>query len=225
MQARSYRVVLPLAAATLCGVGIAAVSARARGDLQTTIDLTTRGVRTEESRLADVVADALRSSASTDLAFVAASSFDEVTLRRGTLSADAVLKAVSFKDDPVMVVKLTGAQVRKALEHSVALYPQGHSAFLQVSGMQATIDPRAPKGERVVQIRVGSSPIVDSRTYTVAMPGPLANGGLTYFNYWEKKDIDQERSGQRTVQEAVTTYLASRRSVGDGAEDRLVFKK
>ncbi len=210
--------------AAFCVFGLA-LSVRCSADtVQVATELSTRNVRTEESKLADVVADALRDAASAQAAFVTASSFDDVTLHKGAASTDAVLKALAYRDDPVLVVKLTGKQIRKALEHGLELYPQRHSAFLQVSGIQATIDGNAPKGERVVSLKIGGSPVSPERAYSVAMPGPLAHGGLAYNTCWDKKAI-QADSGDKTVEDAVTSYLAIHRTLGETGEERLVFKK
>jgi len=209
-------------------IGIAVVCAAPRqGKLQIVGDLTTKNVRTEESSLANLVADALRASDKAedqaDIAFIPASAFAEVTLPKGSANADDILKALVFRDDVVVIVKLTGAQVKKALEHGLAIYPQKNSAFLQVSGLTVEIDPSKEKDHRVVSVKVGRTPLDDGKTYTVAMPSPLANGGLVYSKVWDRSAKDHDTD--RTVEQAVIDYLNTHRTLGGKSEERLVIKK
>ena len=101
-----------------------------------------------KSALAEVIADALRTAEDTNVAFMASSSFEDITIRKGVTSTDEVMKVVTFLDDKISVVKLTGDQIRRALEHAVGLYPQRSPYFLQVSGLTVTVNgpPRKPSG-------------------------------------------------------------------------------
>lgn len=191
--------------------------------IQITSDLTTRNVRTEESSLANVIADALRDSVKADIAFLTASSFAEITINRGSATPGDILRALEYLDDTVVVVKLTGAQVKQALEHSVAIYPQRNPAFLQVSGVTVTIDPAQERGSRIVSVRVGRAPLEESKTYQVVMPSPLANGALAYYKVWSKSDI--ARNTEKTLEQVVTDYLMGVRSLGGRSEERLIFRK
>jgi 5'-nucleotidase/UDP-sugar diphosphatase len=191
--------------------------------IQVVGELSTRNVRTDESSLANVIADAVRDVDKTDAAFVAASSFTDLTIPKGTATAADILKALEYQDDNIVVVKLTGAQIRRALEHGLTLLPQKNSAFLQVSGISATVDSGAEKEKRVTSLRVGGAPVKDDRAYTVAMPSPLANGALGYFKVWDKaKAIDHDTN--KTLGQAVTDYLAGVRSLGAKGEDRLAIR-
>ncbi len=195
----------------------------AAADIQVTAELSTKNVRTEESNLADVIADAVKNVEKTDGAFVAASSFTDLTIAKGNASADDILKALEYKDDSIVVVKLTGVQIRKALEHGLTLLPQKNSAFLQVSGIYANVDPAVEKDKRVTSLRVGSSAVKDDKTYTIAMPSPLANGALGYFKVWEKKAVDHDTN--KSLSQAVTDYLTSVKSLGAKSEERLAIKR
>jgi hypothetical protein len=88
-----------------------------------------------------------------------------------------------------MLVKLTTAQVREALERSVSLYPQANTSFLQLSGFEATFNKNAAEGHRLTSITVNGSPLSNSATFLVAMPSNLAKGGYGYFKIWDKPDI------------------------------------
>ena len=203
----------------------ATVPAAAQDRVTAAAELSTKNARKEESNLANVIADAIRDAASSDIAFIAASSFADQTIPKGSASAEDFLKALAFRNDPVVVVKLSGEKVKAALEHGLALYPQMHSALLHVSGITINVDPNEPKDRRVTAVKVGGGLLEDKRVYTVAMPSPLADGGLAYYRIWSKAEIDKSKDPKVTLQEAVTRYLKGKSSVGRSGEDRLVFKK
>src|SRR5687767_5514335 len=70
-------------------------------------ELSTKNARKEESNLANVIADAIRDASNADIAFIAASSFADQTIAKGSGSVEDCLKALAFRNDPVVVVKLS----------------------------------------------------------------------------------------------------------------------
>jgi len=204
-------------------LGIAALAAADK--IQVVAELSTRNVRTEESKLADIIADAVQRVEGSDIAFVAASSFNETVVPKGPAAPADFAKALAFRTDTVVIVKLTGAQIKQALAHGLALYPQRNSAFLQVAGVTASIDGNAnvDKDKRILSVNVRGSVLDDKKQYTVAMPSPLANGALAFNKIWGRSDIDHDTG--RTLEEALTSYLSGKKSIGDRIEERLAIKK
>jgi len=221
---RAWRVLVVM---TLVVLGLilsrSGAAAQAKPTLQVASELTTKNVRTEESNLAGLVADAIRAVQKSDIALIPAIGFTETTVPKGPATTEDILKALEYRNDMVVIVKLSGEQVRRALEHGLALLPQKNPAFLQVSGLTVTVDPAADRTKRVVSAKVGKNALQDGKTYEVAMPSPLANGALAYFKIWSKADISKETS--RTVEEAVTNYLATQKTIGQKGEERIAFRK
>ncbi len=193
--------------------------------IQVAAELSTKNVRTEESNLADIIADAVIKVESADVAFLAASSFAEIVIPKGPASAADIVKSLAFRTDTVVIMKLTGAQIKQALAHGLELYPQRNRAFLQVAGLTAGIDggPSADKDKRIISITVSGSAVDDKKKYTVAMPSPLANGALAFDKVWSRSDIDHDTG--RTLEECLTGFLSGKKSIGSKSEERLVFKK
>ena len=186
-------------------------------------ELTTRNVRTGESNLANIVADAVRTASNSNIALIAATSFAEVTLPKGDVRADDVLNALVFRGDTVVVLRLTGSQIRRALEHGLGLYPARSAAFLQVSGLSMTIDPSVPRNSRIQTIKVGKEPMEDDKTYTVAMPSPLAGGALTYSKAWSREDVD--RDTRMTLEQVIRDYFAGKPTISAKTGERIVIKR
>lgn len=188
-------------------------------------ELSTKNVRTEESALANVVVDALRDASGADISWLPAAAFNEVSLSRDTPPAEVVSRLLPYRDDRVVVLKLTGGQILQALERALTLYPQPNAGFLQVSGLQVTFDPAKPAGERVVRVQVGTEnkrDIEPQREYRVATSATLAYGALGYFKVWDRSAI--ERETDKTVGEALRAYLEAGKPIA-GISERIVAAK
>ncbi len=132
---------------------------------------------------AQTAADLVRETASAEIAFLPAG----IMFRE--FSGDDLSKLVKYPTETIHVSKLTGSQIRQALNRSISLFPSPNSGFLQVSGIEVTFDPRKPAGERVTQVTVNGKPLDNRAEYQVAMPISLARGGYGYFNVWDKTAI------------------------------------
>jgi 2',3'-cyclic-nucleotide 2'-phosphodiesterase (5'-nucleotidase family) len=209
--------------ATCAALAGALAAAAQTGTVTVAREMSTRSVRTEESDLAGLIADALRSTRKTDAALFTAICFTEITLPRGTATPDDVVKALVNAEDTIVVVKLTGAQIRKALAHGLSLHPQRSLAFPQVSGLTVEINPTGDAAGRVGKVKVGKSELDESKHYTIAMPAPLANGHLGYSRIWDRDAIDTETDA--TLGEAVREHLKTLKTIGEKTDERLVVRR
>lgn len=198
-----------------------AAAGSAETQKSTDVELTTKEIGLKENILGDLVADAMRASAKADVALIDASAFEEqVTVPKGKFTTADLLKALSYKSDTIFVLKLTGEQLRSALEHGLFLYPKFNSAFLQFSGMTVTVKEDRGADKHVVSVKVNGDALENGKTYSVAMRAPLANGGLAYSKIWktsEKKDT------QKTLDAAITAYLSDHSTITKG-DERIVNK-
>jgi 2',3'-cyclic-nucleotide 2'-phosphodiesterase (5'-nucleotidase family) len=134
-------------------------------------------------------ADLIRQHAATDGAFLAAGLVKE-SFDRGNLAS-----LLQYPTDEIVVLELTGAQVRSAFERSVSLFPQPNQSFLQISGFEVVFRRSGPPNSRIVSIGVNGSSLEDAKTYTIAMPSSLARGGLGYFKIWDRTHIKRTIEG------------------------------
>lgn len=217
----------------LCGIltGAALMGSntlvRAQESLKAEVELTTKEIGAKENSIGNLVADSLRSETKTDIALIAASYFTEDTkLAKGTVSLKEFLKLLEYKDDSITVLKLTGSQILKGLEHGLYLFPKSNSGFLHFSGMVVTIDAAAEKEKRILSVKIDGSPLDKSQKYKVAMPTPLANGALGYFNIWKKDDIDKEetkRLDDKNLEAMIKAYVKEHKTISK-PDERLVIK-
>lgn len=133
-------------------------------------------------------ADAIRAAAATDAAFLAAG-----LVKEG--SRDDLATILQYPTDEVVVVNLTGKQVRQALERSLSLYPQPNGSFLQLSGFEVVFSKSGKPNARVVSVTANGARLDEGKSYTVAMPANLGRGGLGYFRIWDKSKIVKTLTG------------------------------
>lgn len=139
---------------------------------------------TGADKASQAAADVLREYANTDGAFLAAGLVKSSFQKDGDLST-----LIQFPTDELVVVTISGSQVKQAFERSLSLYPQGNTSFLQISGFEVTFSKDAPSGQRVTQVRCNGQALEESKSYQIAMPSSLGRGGLGYFKIWDKTKI------------------------------------
>lgn len=160
--------------------------------------------------VAQAAADAIRDLAGTDGAFVAAG-----LLKEGTLKGD-LAGIFQYPTDDIVVVRLTGAEVRQALERSVSTYPASSRSFLQLSGFVVTLSASRPAESRILDVVVDGKKLDPNATYEVAMPESLARGALGYFRIWNSSRI--VRSLHTTIESAL------KGKTGEVRESRYIVK-
>jgi 5'-nucleotidase len=146
---------------------------------RTTVPLDARRgpLRTEETNIADFVADVMRRRLESDVAIVNGGGIrSDRLVPPGTLTKRDVNAMLPF-GNVVMKVEVTGARLRQALEQGLAEVEREGGGFPQVSGLRMVWDPQAPAGERIVGLQVAGVPVDPARRYTVAVLDYLVRGG------------------------------------------------
>ena len=140
-----------------------------------------RAVRSAETNLGDLCADAYRVMLGADVAFVNGGGV-RANLAAGDITYGDIVNVHPFGNEACLV-KVTGQQIKDALELGASAYPGESGGFLQVSGLTYTIDSTIPSSVvrdeknmfvkvdgayRVSDIQVGGQPLDVNKTYTLA---------------------------------------------------------
>ena len=166
----------------------------ARSEVELTVNDPVTGVRivrSAETNLGDLCADAYRYVSGADVAFVNGGGI-RVSIKAGDITRNDILKVHPF-GNMLCVCEATGQQILDALELSVKALPGEYGGFLQVSGLTFEVHTYLPstvkmdeknmfvgvEGERRVRnVMVAGEPIDPEATYTVASHNyMLMNGG------------------------------------------------
>jgi 5'-nucleotidase len=146
------------------------------------LDARSEANRTGETNVGDFVADSLRQAMGADVALINGGTIRADTVYEpGLLSKHDVLAILPFGTE-VVKIEVTGATLRRALEHGVGQSGPGAEPgrFPQVSGLRFSFETSSPAGSRVKKITVGGQPLDDKRTYTLATNVYLVGGGDGY---------------------------------------------
>jgi len=137
--------------------------------------------RTAETTFGNLLADAIRAAAEADLGFVNAGATKERSV--SAESGDELVTLLVYPKEKVAVLSLTGEQIRKALERGLSALPKPGNGFLQVAGIQVSLDPSAPARKRVKTVTLVKTkkPLAAQTKYRVATTLSLAKGGQGYF--------------------------------------------
>jgi 5'-nucleotidase len=151
---------------------------------QTSVPLDARSAtnRSEETNVADFIADAFRAAAGADVALVNGGSIraDDV-LPPGELTLRDVLSILPFGGELVKI-EVTGDVLRRAVEHGLSLTAPGAEPgrFPQVSGLRYSFDASRPAGARLGEITVAGRPLDPRAKYTLVTTSYVAEGGDEY---------------------------------------------
>jgi 5'-nucleotidase len=129
--------------------------------------------RAGESALGNLVAEAQRSALNADLAMTTPAWV------RGGLAAGTITYGDLFTIQPfnnrLMRVALTGRKLIEVLNQQWDV--ETYSRMLQLAGVTYSYSRERPKGDYVVDVKVGGQPLELERTYTAAINAFLAEGG------------------------------------------------
>ncbi len=148
------------------------------GEVSADLDGERAHVRTKETNLGNLIADAMREALKTDIAFTNGGGIRS-SVDKGKVTRDDLLTVLPFSDTLVKL-SLTGKSIKLVLEHSVSVYPEEHGGFLQVSGLSFIFDPLQPTGKRVQEISIKGRSLNPDKIYTVAVNRFTAIGGDGY---------------------------------------------
>lgn len=184
------------------------------------LDGARENVRTKETNLGNLAADAVRYAAKSDIGFVNGGNI-RISIKAGDVSFGDTAALFPF-GNTIKVIEMTGSEVKEALENSVSGYPATFGGFLQVSGLKFKFNKDKPLGSRVEELIIGGilidSPETKSQIFTVAVNDFLAIGGDNYKVMIGKKVVSEIG----TYEEVFAAYLNSNGTKGCEVSGRIV---
>ena len=150
---------------------------------ETRVDLDGKHVRERETNLGDFVADVMRQTAGAEVALINGGGI-RTGIAQGKIEVKDIYAVLPF-DNYLVAIRLTGAQLKAALEHGVTRLEEPCGSFPQVSGLTFTYSRSAPAGSRVKEVTVGGVPLEPQKEYVVATNDFLVAGGDGYTAFGE----------------------------------------
>lgn len=179
----------------------------ARTDVALTINGSdgNRAVRSQETNLGDLCADAYRAISGADIAFVNGGGI-RADIAAGDITYEQIIAVHPF-GNALCVVRATGQQILDALEMASRNCPDENGGFLQVSGLTYTIDTTVPSSVkvddnkmfvsvdgpyRVRDVKVNGVPLDVAKTYTLASHNYMLKSAGDGLNMFQKDELLQD---------------------------------
>jgi 5'-nucleotidase len=179
-------------------------------------------IRAAETNLGNLVADAMREQADTDIAIVNAGGIrGNRVYPSGPLARRALVEIHPF-GNVVTTLSVSGRVVLEALNFGTSRLPIAAGQFPQVSGLTMRVDLRAPPASRVRDVKVHGQPLDLDRLYTVAIPDFVMQGGDGYTMFNRRQVLVGPESGPLMLQ-ALERYIVERGDIAPTIEGRITI--
>jgi 5'-nucleotidase / UDP-sugar diphosphatase len=181
-------------------------------------------VRGGEAAMGNLVADALRASVGADVAITNGGGLraDKQYEAGQKLTRRNILAEMPFGNTTVLL-EVTGAQIKAALENGVSQVRELGGRFPQVSGIVAEVDVKEPVGSRVKSVKINGQPLDPANTYKLATNDFMARGGDGYRVFTEAKSL-VDVSASQLMATQVIDYIAKAGKVAPKVEGRVVLR-
>jgi len=190
------------------------------GTTRVPLDANSVRLRAGETNLGDLIADAVRADASSDIAILNAGSIrGDRIYPAGPLTKRTLLEMHPF-GNVICKVAVPGRVVVAALNHGVSKLPASAGQFPQVSGLTMKVDANKAAGDRVTEVRVGGQPLDPNKTYSLAIPDFILKGGDGYTMFADQRVLTPPESGNLLVS-ALENDVASKKAIAPEIDGRI----
>ena len=194
------------------------------GRTETPMDSRRATVRTGESAIGNLFADALRDATGADVAIVNGGSIrgDKLYPANTELTRRDVLAELPFRNK-TMLLEMTGEDLLAALENGIWYAGKPDGRFAQVSGVRIEARIGAVPGKRITKAEVGTAPLDPKALYKVATNDFIARGAEGYDAFKKTKVLIGQRYGT-LVANAVMAYVRKQGIIAPKVEGRILLK-
>lgn len=140
-------------------------------------------VRTGETNLSRLITSAMLAETGADVALTNGGGI-RASIDQGPITVGEVQNVLPF-GNYIVTIKLTGKDLRAAVEHGLPGYQADGTLeqlgrMSQFAGMEVSYDPARPQGSRILSITVNGKPLSETQTYLVATNDFMSVGGDDY---------------------------------------------
>ncbi len=135
-------------------------------------------VRKGESNLGNLLTAALINISDADVALTNGGGIRD-TIAKGMVKKGDILRVFPF-GNTVKVIKLSGKDLKAALEHGFSVYPEANGGFPHVAGLTVKFDAKKEAGSRITEVLVAGKALDENKEYTLATNDFLVAGGDDY---------------------------------------------
>ena len=174
--------------------------------------------------MGNLIADALKAAVGADVAITNGGGIraDKQYQAGQKLTRRDILSEMPFGNTTVLL-EVTGAQIKDALENGVSQVRELGGRFPQVSGIVAEVDVKEPVGSRVKSVRINGQPLDPAKTYKLATNDFMARGGDGYGAFAGNKNLIDPSASQLMASQVID-YVTKAGKVAPKVEGRIVIR-
>ena len=194
------------------------------GRTETALDSRKALVRTRETAIGNLIADAMRAEFKADVAFMNGGGIrgNKQYAAGVTLTRRDILSELPF-GNKLILVEMKGKDLKVVLENGLWYAGKANGRFLHVSGARIVAEKSKIPGQRITSLTIAGAPLDPEKTYRVATNDFIARGKEGYGAFARARVIFGARDG-RLVTNAVMAYIRKSGAVSPKVEGRIVLK-
>lgn len=194
------------------------------GKSETALDSRKAAVRSGETAIGNLITDAMREATKADVAIVNGGGIrgDREYPAGSEITRRDVFKELPF-GNKVMVIELTGAQLKAVLENGVWAAGKAEGRFGHLSGVKLVARKDAIPGQRITSVEVGGVPLDPAGSYKVATNDFLAAGKDGFGAFLEGKVLLDANEGP-LLAGVVMNAIEAKGTIAPGIEGRIVLE-
>lgn len=181
-------------------------------------------VRRQEAAFGNLLADAMRAATGADVALTNGGGLraDKQYPDGHVFTRRDILSELPF-GNVLVQLRVTGAQLREALENGFGFVESGAGRFPHVSGIALDYDPKGKRGARIGSLTVNGKPLDPAATYTIATNDFVARGGDSYLMLRDAPRLIEEKDG-KLLATVLMDHIAAQKTVTARIDGRVTAR-
>jgi len=177
---------------------------------QSDVELTVESFRDRDTALLDLVHRVQLEAGKADVSMVAVFN-QNARVAKGDVRVRDIAGLYVY-DNTLVVLDVTGRQLKDALEHSARYFDGGIPDFNydQAEGVSYELDTRKPVGQRVQNLRFRGKPVGATQTLRLATNNYRVNGGGGYTMYRGGPEVHRS---SREIRELIIEWVERHRKI------------
>ncbi len=172
-------------------------------------------VRAGESNLGNLITQAMQRKSSADVVLTNGGGI-RASIAIGDITKGSVNAVLPFGNN-LVVLEVTGAQLKQALENGIRTYPSPAGAFPHIAGMRVVFG----KNNKVKSMTLNDGrPIEEKKTYVLATNDFIAAGGDGYAMFENARKLGEYEN----LDEILIDEIANYGTEGNAVDGRIVQK-
>ena len=188
------------------------------------LEATASRMRSNETNVSDMVADAIRADVGADVAIMNSGGIrGDRAYAAGPLTRRTIITMAPF-GNVVCKIAAPGRVILDALNNGTSRLPFNDGRFPMISGMTIRVNVAAPVGSRVTDVMIAGQPLDLQKIYTIAASDYQLKGGDGYAMFMGQRVLIAPESGS-LVSAAIEKYVASRPQISPTVEGRITIAR